>query len=77
MTIDDIIIHGTPTNLRLVSGSPDLSKTIISGSALRPQLTHPQTDSLWTTLSEHLNVARKLHLAPCVGLTYSHLCIDL
>ena len=54
-----------------------MHETIISGSALRPQLTHPQTDSLWTMLSEHLNVARKLHLAPCVGLTYSHLCIDL
>ena len=56
---------------------PVMHETIISGSALRPQLTHPQTDSLWTTLSEHLNVARKLHLAPCVGLTYSHLCIDI
>ena len=29
---------------------PVMHETIISGSALRPQLTHPQMDSLWTTL---------------------------
>lgn len=57
VTIDDIIIQGTPTNLRLISDSPDLSRTTISGEGLtKAQAGKPATIEM-RLHDQHGNVA--------------------
>lgn len=57
VTIDGIPINGSPTSLKLVSGSPDLTKTVVSGSGLGKIQAGKPTSVLLKLLDEHENVA--------------------
>lgn len=51
---------------------PVIHEPLLSSSALRPQLSNAQT-----RLSDVISTVSKLHFAPCIGLTSTHLCLDV
>jgi hypothetical protein len=57
VTIDNIPVNGSPTTVKLVSGSPDLSKTVIYGTELDNIQAGKLSSFTLKLLDEHENVA--------------------